>query len=99
MFVADYVHISRLRKSGLLQLSLNISRIFFFSYLVVISFPIEFDVWVRLCTHFETAKVRTFATVTQHFIARLNAYAKQYVPRRTGVTGGSSGGGGSSGRS
>jgi hypothetical protein len=26
MFGADYVHISRLRKSGLLQLSLNISQ-------------------------------------------------------------------------
>jgi hypothetical protein len=35
--------------------------------LVAISFPIEFDVWVRLCTHFEAAKVMTFAPVTQHF--------------------------------
>jgi hypothetical protein len=26
---------------------------FFFSYLVEISFPIEFDVWGRLCTHFD----------------------------------------------
>jgi hypothetical protein len=26
---------------------------FFFSYLVAISFPLEFDVWGRLCTHFE----------------------------------------------
>ena len=40
---------------------------FFLSYLVTISFPIEFDVWGRLCTHFEAAKVRTFATGTQHF--------------------------------
>jgi hypothetical protein len=30
---------------------------------------------------------------------RLNAYAKQYVPRRNGAAGGSYGGGGSSGRS
>ena len=30
------------------------SRIFFFSYLVAISFPIEFEVWARLCAHFET---------------------------------------------
>jgi hypothetical protein len=27
-----------------------------------------FDVWGRLCTHFEAAKVMTFAPVTQHFI-------------------------------
>ena len=47
--------------------ALRRSRIFFFSYLVSISFPIEFDVWGRLCTHFEAAKVRNFATVTQHF--------------------------------
>jgi hypothetical protein len=40
---------------------------FFLSYLVAISFPIEFDVWGRLCTHFEAAKVMTFAPVTQHF--------------------------------
>jgi hypothetical protein len=37
--------------------------------------------------------------VENNAIARLNAYAKQYVPRRTGAAGGSSGGGGSSGRS
>ena len=41
--------------------------IFFLSYLVAISFPIEFNVWDRLCTHFEAAKVMTFAPVTQHF--------------------------------
>ena len=97
----------------------------------------EFDVWDRLCPHFEVSNVRTFPTVTQHFsvstaeshiapegyhlfrykdkdtkdiahmldledygvtkkwviiteiskevqnnaIVRLNAYAKQYVPR------------------
>jgi hypothetical protein len=40
--------------------------IFFLGYLVTISFPIEFDVWVRLCTHFEAAKVMTFASVTEH---------------------------------
>jgi hypothetical protein len=86
---------------------------FFLSYLVAITFPIEFDVWGRLCTHFEGAKVMTFAPVTKKWliiteiskevennaIARLNAYAKQYVPRRTGAAGGSSSGGGSSGRS
>ena len=38
--------------------ALRRSRNFFFSYLVAISFPIEFDVWGRLCTHFEAAKVR-----------------------------------------
>jgi hypothetical protein len=48
--------------------ALRRSRNFFFSYLVAISFPIEFDVWGRLCTHFEAAKVMTFAPVTQHFI-------------------------------
>ncbi len=37
--------------------------------------------------------------VENNAIARLNAYAKQYVPRRTGAAGGSSAGGGSSGRS
>ena len=39
--------------------------------------------------------------VENNAIARLDAYAKQYVPqsRRTGVAGGSSAGGGSSGRS
>ena len=37
--------------------------------------------------------------VENNNIARLNAYAKQYVPRRTGAAGGSSSGGGSSGRS
>ena len=37
--------------------------------------------------------------VENNAIARLNAYAKQYVPRRTGAAGGSSGGGASSGRS
>jgi hypothetical protein len=37
--------------------------------------------------------------VENNAIARLNAYAKQYVTRRTGAAGGSSGGGGSSGRS
>ena len=31
--------------------ALRRSRNFFFSYLVAISFPIEFDVWGRLCTH------------------------------------------------
>jgi len=45
--------------------ALRRSRNFFFSYLVAISFPIEFDVWGRLCTHFEAAKVMTFAPVTQ----------------------------------
>jgi hypothetical protein len=37
--------------------------------------------------------------VEKNTIGRLSAYAKQYVPRRTGATGGSSAGGGSSGRS
>ena len=37
--------------------------------------------------------------VESNNIARLNAYAKQYVPRRNGAAGGSYGGGGSSGRS
>ena len=37
--------------------------------------------------------------VENNTIARLNVYAKQYVPRRTGAAGGSSGGGASSGRS
>jgi galactokinase/mevalonate kinase-like predicted kinase len=37
--------------------------------------------------------------VENNAIARLNAYAKQYVPRQTGAAGGSSAGGGSSGRS
>jgi len=121
---------------------------FFLGYLVAISFPIEFDVWVRLCTHFEAAKVMTFASVTQHLsvqwhiekltgktflfflkglakgqrrrnweredtgfpvdiskevenntITRVNAYARQYVPRRNVAAGGSNVGGGSSGRS
>jgi hypothetical protein len=35
------------------------SRIFFFRYLVAITFPIEFDVWGRLCTHGGVAKVMT----------------------------------------
>ncbi len=40
---------------------------FFFELLSRDQFSyIEFDVWDRLCTHFEAAKVRTFATVTQH---------------------------------
>ena len=47
--------------------ALRRSRNFFLSYLVAISFPIEFDVWGRLCTHFEAANVMTFAPVTQHF--------------------------------
>jgi hypothetical protein len=38
------------------------------SLLKAISFPIEFDVWGRLCTHFEAAKVMTFAPFTQHFL-------------------------------
>jgi hypothetical protein len=50
----------------------------FFSYLVAISFPKEFDVWGRLCTHFEAAKVRTFATVTQHF--SVSTAASNIVP-------------------
>jgi hypothetical protein len=33
---------------------------FFLGYFVSISFPVEFDVWGRLCTHFEAAKVMTF---------------------------------------
>jgi hypothetical protein len=37
--------------------------------------------------------------VENNAIPRLNEYEKQYVPRRTGAVGGSSGGGGSSGRS
>ena len=37
--------------------------------------------------------------VENNAIARLNAYAKQYVPRRPVAAGGSSAGGGSSGRS
>ena len=37
--------------------------------------------------------------VENNAIARLNAYAKQCVPRRPVVAGGSSGGGGSIGRS
>ena len=45
------------------------SRNFFLSYLVAISFPIEFDVWGRLCTHFEAAKVMTFAPVSQKFLS------------------------------
>ena len=40
---------------------------FFLGYLVAISFPIEFDVWGRLCTHVEAAKVMTFVPVPQHF--------------------------------
>ena len=51
--------------------ALRRSRIFFLGYLVAISFPIEFDVWGRLCTHFEAAKVMTFASVTQH-LSRLS---------------------------
>jgi hypothetical protein len=31
------------------------------------AFPLEFDVWGRLCTHCGVAKVMTFAPVTQHF--------------------------------
>ncbi len=48
----------------------------------------------------------TFASITEiskevenNAIVRLNAYSKQYVPRRTGTSGGSSTGGGSSRRS
>jgi len=37
--------------------------------------------------------------VENNTISRLNAYAKQYVPRRPVAAGGSSAGGGSSGRS
>jgi len=40
-------------------------------FLFAITFPVEFDVWGRLCTHFEGAKVMTFAPVAQHF-SRLN---------------------------
>ncbi len=47
--------------------ALRRGRNFFLGYFVSISFPIEFDVSVRLCTHFEAAKVMTFAPVTQHF--------------------------------
>jgi hypothetical protein len=37
------------------------AAVFFFRYLVAITskFPIEFDVWVRLCTHYGVAKVMT----------------------------------------
>ena len=41
----------------------------------------------------------TSKEVQNNTIVRLNVYAKQYVPRRTGAAGGSSVGGGSSGRS
>jgi len=37
---------------------------FFLVPLVAISFPNRIDVWGRLCTHFEAAKVITFASVT-----------------------------------
>ena len=37
--------------------------------------------------------------VENNTIARVNAYAKQYVPRRNGGAGGSYGGGGGAGRS
>ena len=57
-----------------MSVALRRSRHFFFNSLVSISFPIEFDFWVRLCTHFEAAKVMTFAPVTQHF-SRLNTPA------------------------
>ena len=53
------------------------SQTFFFSYLIAISFPIEFDVWGRLCTHFEAVKVMTFAAVTQHFSVSLPFVKKQ----------------------
>ena len=33
---------------------------------------LEFDVWDRLCAHFEVAKVMTFASVTQH-LSRLSS--------------------------
>jgi hypothetical protein len=48
-----------------------IGEIFFLGYFVSISFPIEFDVWGRLCTHFEAAKVMTFPPITQHFSVSL----------------------------
>jgi hypothetical protein len=84
MFGADYVHISRMRKSGLLQLSLNISHAGL----------------GRLRCHQEMGDYyRDFKGGEKNAIARLNAYTKQYVPRRTGAAGGSSTGGGSSGRS
>ncbi len=40
---------------------------FFFELLSSDQFPIEFDVWGRLCTHVEAAKVMTFVPVPQHF--------------------------------
>jgi hypothetical protein len=88
MFGADYVHISRMRKSGLLELSLNIS-------LAGLG---------RLRCHQEMGDYLIIVTeisneVENNTITRLHAYTKQYVPRRTGAAGGSSGGGGSSGRS
>ena len=101
MFGADYVHISRLRKSGLLQLSLNISQCQLprhtHTYETLTAFFLDLEdygvtkKWVIVT---EISK-----EVENNAIARLNAYAKQYVPRRTGAAGGSSGGGASSGRS
>jgi hypothetical protein len=35
------------------------AEFFFLRYLVAITFPLEFDVWGRLCTHCEVAKVMT----------------------------------------
>jgi hypothetical protein len=101
MFGADYVHISRLRKSGLLQLSLNISKCQLpchtHTYETLTAFFLDLEdygvtkKWVIIT---EISK-----EVENNDIARLNAYAKKYVPRRTGAAGGSSAGGGSSGRS
>ena len=165
MFGADYVHISRLRKSGLLQLSLNISQcklipchthryqkknaIFVFMKDNLVNcnrsrkdrkgkrLGMKFEggwstaSYKRACTLREAPEgyhlfrykdkgtkdiahmldledygvTKKWVIITEiskevenNAIARLNAYAKQYVPRRTGAAGGSSAGGGSSGR-
>ncbi len=84
MFGADYVHISRLRKSGLFA---TVTQ--HFSVSTAASHT-------HICT-FTT--VFTHMHIHYNAVARLDAYAKQDVPRRTGAAGGSSAGGGSSGRS
>ncbi len=63
-------------------------RFFVFGYLVVISFPNRIDVIIT-----EISK-----EVENNNVARLNAYVKQYLPRRNGAAGGSYEGAGSCGR-
>jgi hypothetical protein len=64
-----------------LRRPLRAAEFIFFEFLVAISFPIEVDVWGRLCTHFEAAKVMTFAPVTQNILHTCWTWKTTVSPR------------------